>query len=97
MMSEGEEPPAVRLSKALTIFDGYVNSVVLAVEISASRWFLTRSVGKSGIQNTSQFFYNDRSFRKLARLEICINILLLDVDVMIFRKIRLSVVETVGR
>src|SRR5215467_134622 len=96
MMTEGEESPTIRLGKPLTILDGDVNSVVLTVEISASRWLCTRTVRKSWIKNASQFFDNDRSFWELTILQICLDVLLLDVDVVIFGKVRFSVVKAVG-
>src|SRR5215813_1173345 len=96
MMPESEETPAVRLSKPLAVLHGKVNTVVLTVEISASRWFCTRAVWKSWLKNASEFFDNHRSFGKLTCLEICFNILLLNVDVMIFGKVRLSVIEGIG-
>src|ERR1700758_1616711 len=97
IMAEGKKAPAVRLRKPLAVLDGKVNPVVLAVEKSATGWFFTRSVGKSWIKNASQLFYNDRSFGKRTRLQIGVNVFLLNVDVMIFGKVRLSVVETIGR
>src|SRR5262245_20657514 len=96
MMTEGKKAPAVRLSKPLTVLHGNVNSVVLTIEISASRWFCMRPVWKSWIKNTSQFFDNDRSFGELTCLQICLNVLLLNIDVMIFGKVRLSIVEAIG-
>src|SRR5215470_10461324 len=96
MMTEGKESPAIRLSKPLIVLHGNVNSVVLTIEISASGWFCTRPVWKSWIKNASQFFDNDRSLRELAILQICLDVLLLNVDMMIFREVRLPVVEAIG-
>src|SRR5262249_58901872 len=92
VVSEGEEAPAVGLGKSLTVFYGQVDAVVLAVEIAAPGWFLARAVWKSRIKNPRQLLYDYRSFRKLARLQICIDVFLLDVDVMIFGKSRFPVV-----
>src|SRR5579864_2365059 len=108
MMSKGEETPAVSLCEALAVFYGHVDAVVRAVEISTSGWFLTRAVWKSRVKNPGQFFYDDRSFWKLARLQIGINVFLLDVYVMIFGEVRpgtvrsgrvavvLSIIEALG-
>src|SRR5262249_42247891 len=96
MMAEGEEAPAIGLGKAFIVFHRHVDAVVLAVEKSASRWFCTRAVWKSRVKHPSQFFYYDRSFGKLPCLQIGINIFLLNVDMMIFGKVRLSVIESIG-
>src|ERR1700739_2967943 len=88
MMPKSEEAPAVCLCKALTVFHRHVDAVVRAVEIPASRRFLTRAVGKSRVKNPGQFFYDDRSFWKLACLQIGINVFLLDVYVMLFGEVR---------
>src|SRR5215470_8676481 len=97
MMPESKEAPVIRLSKALAVFDGNVNSVVLAVEISPAGWFFTRAVWKSWIKNTSQFFYDDRSFRKGTCLQVGLYIFSLDVHMMVFGEIGLSVVEGIRR
>src|ERR1700720_3062001 len=97
MMPEGEEAPAVGLSKALAVFDSRVDAVVGAVEEPASRWFCTRAVRESRTQKAIQFFDDNGSFWKRTRLQVRINVFLLDVDVMIFREARLSVVEAVRR
>src|SRR4051812_15614074 len=89
MMPECEEAPSIGLRKALTVFYCYVDAVVLAVEIPASGRFRPRPVWKSRIKDPGQFFDDDRSFWKLAGLEIRIDVLLFYVHVMIFRKIRL--------
>src|SRR5215475_2378087 len=95
VMTEGKESPAIRLSKPLTVLHGNVNSVVLTIEISASGWFCTRPVWKGWIKNASQFFDNDCSFWEFTILQICLDVLLLNVDVMIFREVRLPVVEAI--
>src|SRR5215813_1046273 len=95
-MPEGEEAPSVCLSKPLVIFDGDINSVVFAVEISASRWLCARPVWEGRLKNASEFFNNDRSFGELTCLQIRFNVLLFYVDVMIFGKVCLSVVEPIG-
>src|SRR5437879_4422009 len=92
MMPEGEEAPAIGLSKPLAVFHCYVDAVELAVEIPPSGWLRTGAVWKSRIQNPSQFFYNDCSFGKGARLQIYIDILLFDVYVVIFGEPCLSIV-----
>src|SRR5215470_5364292 len=94
MMPESKEAPVIRLGKALAVFDGNVNSVVLAVEISSAGWFFTRAVWKSRIKNASQLFYDDRSFRKGTCLQVGLYILFLDVHMMVLRKVRASIVET---
>src|SRR4029077_18619151 len=95
MMPEGEKSPAVGLSEALAVFHRHVDAVVLAVEISTSGWFLTRTVWKSRIKNPGQFLYDDCSFWKLACLQIGIDVFLLDVHVMIFGEVRLGTVRSV--
>src|ERR1700751_1344806 len=47
VMPEGEEAPAVGLSKTLAVFHRFVDAVELAVEISPSGWFGARAVWKS--------------------------------------------------
>jgi hypothetical protein len=96
MMPKSKKAPTVRLSKPILVLHAKVNTVVLAVEISPSRWFCARTVWKSWFKNTSQFFDNDGSFGKLTGLQIGIDIFLLNVDVMIFGKARLSVVQSIG-
>src|SRR6266436_8433794 len=95
MMAEGEEAPAIRLGKALTVFHSHVDAVVLAVKVPASGRFLTRAGWKSRVKNPGQFFYDDRSFWKLTCLQIGINVFLLDVYVMIFGEVRLGTVRSV--
>src|SRR5438045_4614571 len=90
MMPKGEETPAVRLCEALAILYGHVNAVVRTVKIPASGGFLTRAVWELWVKNPSQFFYDDRSFRKVACFQICIDVFLLDIYVMIFGEIRLG-------
>ena len=90
MMPKGEETPAVRFCEALAVFYGHVDAVVHTVEIAASGWFLTRAVWELWVKNTGQFFYDDRSFRKVASFEICINVFLLNIYVMIFGEVRLG-------
>src|SRR5919197_1156642 len=97
MMPEIEKPPAVGLGKALTVFHCDVHAVVLTVEIPVPRWFRPRPVWKSRIKDPSQFFYDDRSFWKLAGLQIRIDVSLFYVHVMIFGEVRLAVVETIRR
>src|SRR5258706_9526870 len=95
MMTESKETPSVGLGKLLTVFHGRVDAVVLAVEKPASRWFRTRAVRKSRIKNSSQFFYNDRSFGKGARLEIRVYASSLYIHMMIFGEVRLGTVRSV--
>src|ERR1700751_6481220 len=97
MMPKSEEAPAVCLCKALTVFYCQVDAVVLAIEVPAPGGFLTRAVWKRRIKNPRQLLYDDRSFWKLARLQIRINVFLFDVYVMVFGEVRLSIVEAVGR
>jgi len=97
MMPKSKEAPAVGLCKALTVFYCQVDAVVLAIEIPTSGWFLTRAVWESRVKNPGQFFYDDSSFWKLARLQIRINVFLLNIDVMIFGEVRLSIIEPVRR
>src|SRR4029077_4135365 len=97
MMPESEEAPVIGLSKLLTVFHRYIDPVVLAVEISTSRWFIPRAVGILRIKNPRQLFYEDRSFWKGACLQIGIDVFLFYVYVMIFGEVRLSIIEAVGR
>ena len=90
MMPIGEETPAVRLFEALAVFYGHVDAVVRTVKIPASGRFLTRAVWERWVKNPGQFFYYDRSFWKLACFQICINVFLLDIYVMIFGEVRLG-------
>src|SRR4029077_17359827 len=96
MMPESEEAPVVGLSKLLTVFHRYVDTVVLAVKISTSGRFFPRAVRKLRIKNPRQLFYEDRSFGKGARLQIGIDVFLFDVHVMIFGEVCLCVVEGIG-
>src|SRR5919106_1025078 len=97
MMPEIEKSPVVGLGKALTVFHCDVHAVVLTVEISASGRFLTRAVWKSRIKDSRQLLYDDRSFWKLAGLQIRLDVSLFYVHVMIFGEVRLAAVETIGR
>src|SRR5215470_3322539 len=97
MMAESEVPPAVCLGVPLGILDAQIDAVELAVEKSSARRFLTGAIWKSWIENSSQLLYEHRPLWKGARLQICIEVLLFDVHMMEFRKVRLSVVEAVGR
>jgi hypothetical protein len=90
MMPIGEETPAVCLCEALAVFYGHVDAVVSTVKIPASGGFLTRAVWELWVKNPGQFFYDDRSFWKIACFQICINVFLLDIDVMIFGEVRLG-------
>jgi len=96
MMPKSKKTPTVRLSKPLIVLYAKVNPVVLAVGISPSRRFCARAVLKSWFKNTSQFFDNDGFFGKLTGLQIGIDVFLLNVDVMIFGKARLSIVQSIG-
>src|SRR6201998_4182930 len=96
VMPKSEEAPAVCFGKPLTVFDGQVDTVVLAIEIPPSGWFGARAVWKGRIKNSSQFFYNDCSFGKGACPQKRIDIFLFDVYMMIFGEARLSVVQAVG-
>src|SRR5262249_19604014 len=95
MMAEGEEAPAVRLRKALVVFNGDVDSVVCPVEISAARRLFARAVGECRFKNAGEFLYDDGPFRKLTRFQVGINIFLLDVDMVVFREIGLPIVEAI--
>src|SRR5215813_11931167 len=93
MMAESEEPPTIGFCKPLAVFHSYVDAVVLTIEIPASGWFSSRAVWKGWIENPGQFFHKHCSFGKGARLQVGINILLLDVNVMIFRETRFAIVK----
>src|SRR4030095_3696734 len=97
MMPEIEKSPVVSAGKALTVFHCYVHAVVLTVEIPAARWFRARAVWKSRIKDSRQLLYDDRSFWKLAGLQIRIDVSLFYVHVMEFGEVRLAVVETIRR
>src|SRR3954465_2738182 len=92
MMSKSEETPVVGVCKALAVFDRHVDTVVRAIEIAASRGFVAGAVWKRRVKNPGQFLYDYRSFRKIACLQVDIDVFLLDVHVMIFGKIRLGTV-----
>src|SRR6267143_4677663 len=95
MMPEVEEAPAVGVRKSLAIFDRYVETVELAVEIPPPGRFRPRAVRKRRIKDAGQFFDDDSSFGKRTRLQIHIKIFLFYVDVMIFGKSRFPVVKTI--
>src|SRR6266851_4096448 len=97
MMTESKEAPSVGLGKFLIVFHGSVDAVVLAVEKPASRWFRTRAVRKSRTQKPGQFLNNEGSFWKGARLQVRIHVSSLYVDVVIFGKPSLPIVEAVRR
>src|SRR5262249_49623661 len=77
MMPEVEVAPAVGLGKPLGVFHTCINAIKLAVEITASGGFISRSVRECRIKNTRQFFDNYGSFRKRPGLQIRIHILFL--------------------
>src|SRR5579864_3844094 len=97
MVPESEESPTVGIGKPLTVFHGGVDTVELAVEESTSGRFGTRAVRKRRTKHASQFFDNDGSFGKGARLQINIYIFGFDVDVMILGEPCFPVVEAVRR
>src|SRR4029450_5735000 len=97
MMPECEEAPVIGLRKALTVFYCYVDAAVLTAKISAPRWFGARAVWKSRVKDSRQLLYDDRSFWKLAGLQIRIDVSLFYVHVMEFGEVRLAVVETIRR
>src|SRR5262245_27956608 len=97
MVAEGEEPPSVGLWKSLAVLHRHVDPVELAVEEPPSGWFLTRTVWKDWTEHARQLFHDDRSFGEHSGVQIRVDILLLHVDVVIFRKSRHAVVEPVGR
>jgi hypothetical protein len=97
MMPKSEKAPAIGFGEPLTVLDGYIEAVVLTVKKPTSRRFLTRAIWKRRIKNSSEFFYNHRAFGKRTRLQVCIDVFFLDVHMMVFGEIRLSVVESVGR
>src|ERR1700754_832885 len=92
MMAECVVPPAVGIGILLTVFYRQVDTVVLAIEVSTSGSFVARAVGKGRIEDPSQFFYDDRSFWKIACLQIRIDVFLLDVHMMIFGEVGLGAV-----
>src|SRR5262245_38536801 len=95
MMHESEEPPTIRFCKPLAVFHRHVDSVVLTIEKTASRWFSPRAIWKGRIENPGQFFHNHCAFGKGTRLQVGINILLLYVDMVIFQETSLAVVESI--
>src|SRR5262249_22402344 len=98
MMPECEEAPVIGPRKALTVFYCCVDAVVLTVEIPAAGRFLTRAVWKlRRIKDSRQLLYDERSFWKLARLQVCIDVFLLNVHEMVFGKVSLSIVEGIRR
>src|SRR3954471_17394619 len=90
MMPKGEEAPAIRLCEPLAVFYGHVDAVVHAVEVPASGRFLARAIWELWVKNAGQFFYDHRSFWKVPCFQICIDVFLFDIYVMIFGEIRLG-------
>src|ERR1700752_2466958 len=97
MVSKVEEAPAVRCGESLTVLHSDVEAVVCAVEISSSGWLGARSIRKGRVENPSQFFNEDGAFGKGTGFEVDVQVLLLDVDMGVFREVGFAVVEAIGR
>src|SRR6266851_2296337 len=97
MMPKIEKPPAVGLGKPLTVFDRYVETVELAVEIPSAGRFRPRAVRKRWIKNACQFFDDDGSFGEGTGLEVHVQVFLFDIDKVVFGEARLAVVEAIRR
>src|SRR5262245_22977179 len=97
MMAESEVPPAVCLGVPLAILDAQIDAVELSVEKFSARRFLTVAIWKGWVENPSQLLYEHRPLCQDASLQIFNAVLCFAVHVMEFRKLRLSVVEAVGR
>src|SRR5262245_21400374 len=97
MMAESEEPPAIGFRKPFAVFHRYVDPVVLTIEKTATRWFSPRTVWKGRIEYPGQLFHKHCSFGKGTRLQVSINIFLLDVYVVIFRESRFAIIESIRR
>src|SRR4029077_8291672 len=97
MVSKVEEAPAVRCGESLTVLHSDVEDVVCAVEISSSGWFGARSIRKVRVETQSQFFNQDGAFGKGTGFEVDVQVLLLDVDMVVFREVGFAVVEGIGR
>src|SRR5580692_8396392 len=97
MVPKSEEAPVIRLGEPLAVLHCHVDAVVSAVEITSTGWLLSGAVRKSRVKNPGQLFYDDRSFWKLACLQIGVDVFLFNVYVVILGEVRLPIVEAVGR
>src|ERR1700756_6071743 len=97
MMSKVEEAPAVRCGESLTVLHSDVEAVLCPFEISSSGWLGARSIRKGGVEIPSQFFSQDGAFGKGTGFEVDVQVLLLDVDMVVFREVGFAVVEGIGR
>src|ERR1700747_710538 len=97
MVSKVEEAPAVGCGESLTVLHSDVQAGVCAVEISSSGWLGARSIRKGRVENPSQFFNQDGAFGKGTGFEVDVQVLLLDVDMVIFREVGFALVEGIAR
>src|SRR5262252_5943777 len=97
MVAKRVEPPAIGLGESLAVLHRHVDSIELAVEEPASGWLLARTVWKRRVEDACELFHENGSFGKRSGFQIRVDVLLLHVDVVIFRKSRHAVVEAVGR
>src|SRR5262249_24510290 len=95
MMSKCVVAPAVGFRVPLAVLHGRIDPVEHAVEIPAAGGLLAGTIWKRRSQEEIQFFDEKRPFGKRAGLEVRIQVLFLYVDMVIFRKVRLPVVERV--
>src|SRR5215813_6221142 len=96
MMPEGEEAPAVRFRELRAVFYGDVDPVVFPVEETPAGWLSTRAVGKGRLENPGELLDDDRSLGERPGLQICLDVLPLDVHVMVFGKVGRSVIQPIG-
>src|SRR5260370_4159139 len=64
VMTECEKAPPVTFGEALTVFHGYVDAVVFAVEIASSGRLGTRAIRESWITDACQLLHDDCTFRE---------------------------------
>src|ERR1700745_1398442 len=97
MAPKVEKAPAVRCGESLTVLHSDVETVVCAVEISSSGWFGARSIRKGRVENPRQFFNDDCAFPTGTGFQVDVRVILLDVDMVVFREVGFAVVEGIGR
>src|SRR4029077_18695776 len=91
-------PGAAGLRVPLGVLDGHVRAVEFAGEIAPARRFHTRAVGSLlGAEDPLQFLEEDRALWKFAGLLVNLVGPRLDVDIVVFGKAGLAVVQGVGR
>src|SRR5262249_52145913 len=91
-------PAAAGLRVPLGVLDGHVGAVEFPREITPARRFQARTIGKLlGLEDPLKLLEEDRAFRKFAGLLVDLVGSRFDVDVVVFGKACLAVVQGVGR